>query len=677
MPPKKTDAEQHNLTTRSLSLRLLDTGTPATLDEKTRSVGVIAATETPVDVYDYDRREVIPEVLLMSGCIMPASRQVPLLDSHSRYDTSTVIGSCRELQVEKGQLVGRAHYSEVEAVGDIWQKTCEGHLTDYSIGYRVLAATYIPDGEKAVIDGRSFEGPVKVATSWKIRELSACPIGADEIAKARAATGLPQPHIHSKKENAMDQKIRAFLESRGLSKTATEEEALRFLETLDVRSEEAGDTMTVDEARKMATDATRAEVDRRENIRSMCDHYGYADLASELITGGKSEDEARAAVMKKHMGEETSGQNVGHRGEIVIGADATDKFRAAGQDAILLRAGLITDHSKAAPGALDLRGYSLVEMARESLRMAGRQHTGAAMQMVGRALTTSDFPILLGNVANLSLMAGWDAAEETFEQWADASGSVSDFKIHTLARAGETDDLDEIDDDNEYKYGSLGEQSEQFKLATYGKLNRIGRQAIINDELGAITTAFQRRGESAARKVGDIAYAVLTANAAMGDGVALFHSTHGNLGTTGAISETTMAQMEELLGLQKDISGKRRLNLPVRTILAPLSVKGAAEVFFNSNQFAGADTATTRTNPFAGTKYGRVYDARLDDDSVTAWYALGPKGKTIKIFYLNGNRTPYLETKQGWSIDGVEFKTRIDAAAKAVDWRGMAKNSGA
>ena len=30
-----------------------------------------------------------------------------------------------------------------------------------------------------------------------------------------------------------------------------------------------------------------------------------------------------------------------------------------------------------------------------------------------------------------------------------------------------------------------------------------------------------------------------------------------------------------------------------------------------------------------------------------------------------------METKNGWTVDGVEMKVRIDAGAKALDWRTM------
>jgi hypothetical protein len=38
---------------------------------------------------------------------------------------------------------------------------------------------------------------------------------------------------------------------------------------------------------------------------------------------------------------------------------------------------------------------------------------------------------------------------------------------------------------------------------------------------------------------------------------------------------------------------------------------------------------------------------------------------------------PTLEARDGFNIDGVEFKAREDFAAAAIDWRGMVWNAGA
>jgi hypothetical protein len=33
-----------------------------------------------------------------------------------------------------------------------------------------------------------------------------------------------------------------------------------------------------------------------------------------------------------------------------------------------------------------------------------------------------------------------------------------------------------------------------------------------------------------------------------------------------------------------------------------------------------------------------------------------------------------MEQQQGWNVDGVEFKVRLDASAKALDWKTMQRN---
>lgn len=657
---------------RSLALRLQGAG-PITLDTESRSLEVTCASESRVQVFDWERWEPIDEILLMSGCKMPDSRQIPLLDSHQRHSTASVIGSCRNLQATPTQLVGRAYFADDPGAESAWGKTRDGHITDFSVGYSVDAATWVPEGQSAVIDGRSFVGPLRVVTAWTVKELSVCPIGADETAKARAeadnhqARGIPVPQS---KENAMDKQLRAFLESRGLSKEANDERAWEFLRTLDAPSQAAAVAPDVNEAVRTAIVAER---ERHAEITAMGVRFDCADVAAQLVASGATVDAARAKVLEQIEATRAAAPAPGFR--VSVGADERDKFRAAGQDSLCLRAGIAV--ASPAPGAIDLMGHSLREMARHSLLLAGQNTGGNIMEMVGRAMTTSDFPLLLANTANKSLAAGYETAPETWADWC-ATGSVSDFKTNDLVSASETEDLDQITESQPYGYGKRGEAKEQYQIATYGKLFAITRQTIINDDLAALTDTPRNHGEAAARKIGDVAYAVLTANAAMRDGVALFHGDHGNLGTTGVVSETTLAEAIKLMKLQKDLLGLRRLNIRPEFFIAPVSIEGGAEIFFSSNQFtAGANAASTRSNPYAGGRFKRIYEARLDDASATAFYLAGPKGKTVTVFFLNGQQTPYMETRQGWSVDGVEYKVRIDCGAKAVDWKALLKNAGA
>ncbi len=671
MPPKEMNYRSAPLSARADS--------PATLDEETRSVEIILSTEAPALVYDWDRG-VINEVLLMSGAQLPVSRQLVQLDAHSRYDTADIIGSVRDIRIEDDRMVGRAYFSSAPEAESPWIKVKEGHLTDFSIGYRVDEAVWIKKDETASIDGKTYTGPVQVVTKWTPRELSAVPIGADSNAKARAEAHQNLNSVVQKEEISMNEQIRKMLESKGLPATATDEEAIVFLDGLEARQDpEPGNEPDLEQIR---AEATGVERERICEIDALLTRYDCQDMARDLIVGGKSLEEASRAVLDEvHK----RSKNPGFSGVILVG-DERDKFRAAAGHALELRAGMTV--AVPAPGAQELRGFTLPEMARECLRMAGINHHGSIKEMVGRALTSSDFPYLLANLATKSLQQAWELQSETWRTWCGI-GSVSDFKTYYDNALSEHDDLEEIGETGEIKYGSFSEKPpETYKIATYAKKFRLTRVMIINDDLGALVELPARRAEAAGRKVSDVVYAVLVSNGNMGDGHALFSTNHAN----DAISDyraapgvTQVAEAIRAMGVKKGIAGKSHLNIRPEYFLAPKALEGVAEVFFRSERFADSDTvatdsslAATRVNPYSGNYFTRVYEPRLDDDSLTAWYLAGPKGRTVKVVFLNGVQAPMLEMQQpGFTIEGVEYAVSIDVGAYATDYRGMYRNEGA
>ena len=647
---------------------------PSTINEETRTVTVVGATESPCMVFDPERWDVVKEVLLMSGCQIPRSGKIPLTVEHDRH-ASAVIGSFQRLRAEGDQLVGDVVMSSSDDAEPFWIKLKEGHLDKFSIVYPITGrvSTWIPEGETSEIEGRTYTGPILITTKWTPRSLGIVLYPADERAQARSKDAVTQTTSKSE-ETKMNDKLRKFLERSGLPATATEEEAWAFMDTLKTPADKDNERK---EAERAAIEAERGRV---SEIRAMCEKVGAADLTDKLIKDGSDLDAARAAVLDHIATKQTP--DPGTRKDITLGADERDKYRSACTDALMLRGDLKIETP--APGATDLRGLSLVEMARHSLRVAGQTYSGRPLEMVGRALTTSDFPYILANVAHKALFEGFETADETWNIWC-ATGSVSDFKTHYSQRISETDDLETIGDGEEYKYGSQTEAQESYAIATYGKLFAITRQTIINDDLNAILRV-SARGEAAARKIGDVAYAVLTGNADMGDSTALFHADHSNFianGSGGAPGVATIAAGILAMGTQTDAKGLRRLNIRPQFFIAPKALEGTAEVFFRSERFTDSSTvetdsslAATRVNPYSGNYFTRVYDPRLDDDDAAAWYLAARKGKTVTVFFLDGVQTPYLETQNGWSVDGVEYKVRIDAGAKALDWRGLYFNDG-
>ena len=374
--------------------------------------------------------------------------------------------------------------------------------------------------------------------------------------------------------------------------------------------------------------------------------------------------------------------------------DARDKFINGASLAIMARAGLNGGERN------EYAGMTLRELAAESLRMNGvTRKFNDPMTMVMAALhparmgiafsprmesithSTSDFAEITANVANKSMLKGHEEANETFESWT-SRGTLTDFKTARRIDMGHFPSLREVPESAEYKYISTSDRAQTMVLATYGEMFSISRQAIINDDLSVFTRIPNRLGRAARRTVGDLVYALLTDNPTMPDTVALFHANHNNLvaGTPGDVP--TVASVDEArvgMATQTDADGNvTALNIRPRFLICPIALEGTARVLAAAQYDPAGTAGTLKPNSVAGT-FEVISDARLDTADSAAWYmAADPNAiDTIEVFYLNGVSTPTLEQRDGWNVDGVEYKVRMDAAAQVFDHRGLWKNEGA
>ncbi len=510
---------------------------PATLDEKARSVEVVGATEQPVEVFDPERWAVVSEVLLMTGCEMPFSRQIPLIDSHQRErGAASVLGSCRDIHIAGDQLLGRVYFSNAAEAESPWMKVREGHLTDFSVGYRVIESTWIPEGESALVKGRSFKGPLRVTSRWRPKELSVVPIAADDQAKARSATSQAPLNQHA-------------------------EERINTMP----------DTTTQDPTEI----AIRAERERVAEISACCRHFNIPEETSgRFIREGVTVGAARKQVL-----DILAQRSPQIPAPIVIIADEGEKRAAAVVDGLVLRTGLTLERQ--APGANEYRETPLYAIAGECLLAAGIRTGGLSRnQIVSKALqqrghVAADFPALLANTANKVLRRAYELAPASWQKWCQI-GNAADFKEMSRTQLSEAPDLDEVPEHGLYKYGAFGDSKEVFQIAKHGKLFAITREALVNDDLAAFTRIPLAFGASAKRKINSAVYGVLTANAAMSDGVALFHASHGNLGSGTALGKDGLSAGRLAMRTQTGLSGAV-LNIAPAYLLVPAALETTAD----------------------------------------------------------------------------------------------------
>lgn len=419
---------------------------------------------------------------------------------------------------------------------------------------------------------------------------------------------------------------------------------------------------------------------RCQRIRDLVEMSGLgSDAALDMITRGLSAQDALAEVLAKRREKDlqmSGNLHSGHRPATIV-ADARDKFVQGVERSLMAKVGLTGGERN------EFSSMTLSELARKSISMSGQRATFASkLELVGHAFTmagahgTSDFGNILQNIQGKAALAGWDEAEETYPLFTRA-GTLTDFKATKRVGLGNFTSLDKVAEGANYSFGTIGDRGEQIVLATYGKMIRISRTAIIDDDLAILGTLPRKMGRAARRTVGDLVFAILTDNPAMSDGIALFHATHRNLAAAGsAPSVTSMSDARTALRTQRETADGPALNISPRYMIVPAAQETITRQLLTSavDPQAGKGHAI---NPVAGMAE-LVVDGRLDAASASAWYlAADPNGfDTIEVAYLDGVQAPYLEQQQMWTADGVEMKVRIDAGVAPLDFRTMYKNPG-
>lgn len=558
------------------------------------------------------------------------------------HDRDAVVGHIEKAWLEDNRGKALARFDTDEQSETIFQKVQSGTLQGVSVGYAINRYEVLEDEDTKSTNGR-FSGPAYVVTDWEPLEISIVSVPADPT----VGVGRSAEEIHTSIDTQEDN-------------TRMDQE--KNLEVQEVKSTPVETGLTQADLQK----AMEQERKRTSEITALFRDFDV-EGADEAIVMGVSVDEARAMVM-----DQLRARNKGV--SVTMGEAESDKFRAAAQDAVLMAAGIPV--ADAAPGANELRGYSMIELARESLQRENvKANFGDNMELARQAInSTSTFPAIMSNLANKSVMTGFNEAETTFQIWA-GKGSNRDFKEAARVALSEAGNLELVPEGGQFQQDFLGEASARTKVATYGKLFSLTRQAIINDDLGLFSKIATKYGSAAKRLVNKMVYAQLTGNVKMQDNVALFDAKHGNVATTGeALSVKAIAKAITAMRRQKGITGDATLNITPKYLVVPPELEMVAYQIVNST--AAVDGVNSGVvNPYKG-RFVVVADAELTDPD--AWYLVADATQhdTIEVTYLNGVETPRLETRQGFDVDGIEYKVAFDCGVSALDFRGVYKNAG-
>ena len=655
---------------------------PATVNTEARSVDVVFTTGAAVRRRrwtGWDTSVPFDEILEVSDRAVDLTRLnagAPALDSHSVWSSYSQVGVVERawLEGKEGKATIRFPREGLDQAADrMFGLISDGIIRNVSVGYSIERVKVVEPAAKGDVEQRIVE-------RWTPLEVSFVTVPADPRAQVRASDQASYPveilDNRMQKEASMPESttivagdVPALNETRQQPVAAPanpEPAAARMPEPAPAPDSEA-----------IATRAREAERDRVSTIYDLTSRLNLErSFAEDLVKRGVSVDESRRLILDQVAAKSDETRTFPHVSVPLGGRDERITRRDAVANALLHRYSPTLFQLEDA--ARQYRGMTLLELARESLGNAGVNTRGLSRDEVAtRALhSTSDFPEILSAVTNKTLRQAYDAYPRTFAFFC-RQVLATDFKSMHRVQLGEAPQLLEVGESGEFKRGTLGESKESYRVKTYGRVVAITRQVLINDDLDAFTRIPAMYGNSIAQLESDVVWGIITANPAMADGNALFHTTHKNLAGTGAaLDVSSVGAARAAMAKQTGLDKKTVLNVRPAFLIVPASLELKAEQLVAQNL---VPAATSSVVPQSIRTLAPISEPRLDAASETAWYLAASPNQidTIEYAYLEGQQGAYIETRNGFDVDGVEIKCRLDFGAKAIDWRGLYKNPGA
>lgn len=700
-------------------------------------VEVVVATDNPVMRMDWKSGKVVKEILDMNGVEYRTTRQqLPIVDSHNPSTVRNVLGSVRDLHVVNGELVGRAVFAQDEDSQQAYQKVRDGHLTDFSITAQVNQVRNVSSGDTFRVGANTVDGPAEIVTRWTPTDASLVATGADAASTVRSAVLRSYDSTQWEREEmpvTRDQllemgmpesledsaEITAWLKSHVESEELSVDDAVA--ETEEVIAEEAQPVQEESAAEDYVDDvpqdaepvlagaeeegtldrAIDQERDRVRLIRTLARSANIdGSVADQWCDDGTPVEEVRRKVQ-----EQMEKQNHPAGTSVHVTRSAIEKAEDAVRDGLLRRAYASAGIKQSIENSEDsaLGNVELVRMAEMILRSGGincdrmskRDIAAVAMgntstmyrlgiKRDGEAYhTTGSFPNLLMDASNKTLLAAYAEAPYTWSLWARQAGSVADFKNINRIRYSEAASLSVVPENDQYSESRMSDEKESYSVEKYGKVSTVSWETIVNDDLDALARTPAMMGIAARRTQNEKVYDVLTANANMADGNALFSSAHSNVASVGGSpSVSSLNDAYTSMMTQTGVDGQTIINVEPAFIIGPPSLRGTILQLlgsFSDPVAGGTNAGNANSLNIHQNVLTPIIEPQLESSSATQWYMCASNSliDTVEIAFLQGEEAPVLESEYDMKRDCYFYKVRQTFGVKAIDWRGLYRNAGA
>lgn len=303
------------------------------------------------------------------------------------------------------------------------------------------------------------------------------------------------------------------------------------------------------------------------------------------------------------------------------------------------------------------RGTDIQHLAQQALSVVGMH-------------TSSDFPAVLADAANKVLLEAYQAQPSSYRVWA-SQRKFKDFRPHKFLRIGDFPSLVATKEPATVQWGTINESKQEVALATYTAGVKFTREALINDDLGALSDIGAGAAVTSARAENELSYGVLASNPTMADGEALFSEAHGNLAAVPSTIDVDNVALATIAMRTMTAPNGQPLNLKPKTLVC-----GPSQELQAHRLLAAIQPLTVGdVNPYSG-QLELVIDAAISGND---WYLFCDPRVCASFVYgfLREADGPEVWITRDDDTRGLAFRCGLDFAVGAIDWRGAYKNAGA
>lgn len=444
----------------------------------------------------------------------------------------------------------------------------------------------------------------------------------------------------------------------------------------------AMETNTATQTAEAVTIAPTMSAAQTNRLHRVAERLGIAREATmSLIERADSFDAALAAITDAHADAVPDMHAHGLTRADAAAHDTRISFRGSWdggsglrmklEDALLAR----MDRTHEPTKGREYAGLSLARMADVMVRAQGLRPFNDAEAVRMAAHSTSDFPLVLENsltnlVARQMEQRQPDLVRASHEVRRD---DYRDGKSITLSATGMPQ---EVNEGGEIQFVTAEEKGELLPtLRDFASGFNITNKALTNDRLDLLTDIGSRMVQGAVERLRRILLEPIEANGGDGqlmrDGQTMFHANHGNLATTGsALSVSALAEARTAMRKQRGLNGELYG-------IEPWALVVPAELETRAQQVVAQIAATTaeEVNPFSGA-LAVITEPGLTDDQ--AWYLIANPSRHdgLAHAFLDGQRSPRVESRPGWSTLGMEMRLVWALDAKFIETASWFKNPG-